>query len=107
MRDGVIRAGYFALSPDASAFVTAAYDGHWVRPEIDWSQWAAGEAYRRLRADPLAVAGASVDEIAHLLTTLIRGDRFNEGLLAAAYDDGLLARILARVVVLARGPRAG
>lgn len=106
-RDGVIQAGYFALSPAASAFVAAAYEGEWVRPEVNWSEWAASDAYLRLRADPQAVAGASLDEIACLLATLIRGDRFNEGLLAAAYDDGLLSRILARIVVLAQAPRAG
>lgn len=46
---------------------------------------------------------ADVDEVAHLLTTLIRGNRFNEGLLATASEEGLLHRILARITFLAGG----
>ncbi len=85
-RDGVMQMSFFALSPDGEAFVTAAYQGHWVRPEIDWSGWASGPAYKSLRGDANALAGASTDKIAHLLITLIRGDRCNEGMLATAFD---------------------
>ena len=35
-------------------------------------------------------------------TTLVRGDRFNEGLLAQAFEKKLLHRILCRVEFLAR-----
>lgn len=102
-RDGVTTPGFFALSPGAQAFVTAAYDGHWVRHYFDWSEWAGSDRYAELRSDPDAVGGADVDDIAHMLTTLIRGDRFNEGLLARAFDDGVLRRIARRIEQLADG----
>lgn len=54
-----------------------------------------------MRSDPSTIAVADVDQLAHLLTTLIRGDRFNEGLLASAFDDGTLLAIARRMAVLA------
>ncbi len=101
VRDGVRTFAWFALSPAAQAFVRAAYAGHWVRPDIDWSRFAGSATYRRLRGDPAAIAGASATQLAELLTTLVRGDRFNEGLLAAAHGDGTIDAILRRMTVLA------
>jgi hypothetical protein len=98
---GETQAHYFQNSPDADAFVFAASQGHWVRPEIRWSDFAVSEVYRRLRSDPSAVAMADVEQLACLLTTLIRGDRFNEGLLAGAFEDGTLLAIARRMAVLA------
>ncbi len=100
-RDGVVTMAWFALSQQAAAFVAAAYAGHWIRPEIRWSQWIGRAAGQRLWKDPAALADADEGEVAHLLTALIRGDRFNEGLLAAAHADGTLRRLLARVAELA------
>lgn len=107
-RNGVTQVHFFALSPVAEAFVTAADEGHWVRPEIDWATWAAGERYAALRRDPSAMDGAGVGDIAHMLTTLVRGNRFNEGLLATAWKEGLITRLLTRISDLAHqsdGPR--
>lgn len=52
---------------------------------FDWPNWTEGARYRTA-----AVTDASVADAVRLVTSLIRGDRFNEGLLAAA-DDGRLA----------------
>ncbi|WP_182086454.1 DUF6508 domain-containing protein [Aureimonas sp. ME7] len=101
-RDGVVEMAWFAFSPEADALIAAAYRGHWVRPEIDWATWGRGPECARLRSDPAALASASASELAHLLTLLVRGDRFNEGFLNAAFEEGLLHRILARVEALAR-----
>lgn len=100
-RDGVVEMPYFQLSPEAGAFVQAAYAAHWVRPEIVWSDFAAGADYRSMREDPTTIATADADLLARLLTTLIRGDRFNEGLLAGAFDDGTLPAVARRMAVLA------
>ncbi len=101
LRDGVITAAWVALSPEASGFVESAYAGHWIRPDIRWSEWIGSAAGQRLWKDPAALAEADAAEIAHLLTALVRGDRFNEGLLNATHADGTLRRILARVAELA------
>lgn len=97
-------AHYFQHSPGADAFVFAASRGNWVRPEIPWSDFAAGDAYRQLRGNPSAIATTDVELLACLLTTLIRGDRFNEGLLASAFNDGTLLAVARRMAVLAEQP---
>ena len=98
---GESQAPYFQHSAGADAFVFAAYRGQWVRPEIRWSDFAAGEDYRRMRSDPSTIAVADVDQLSRLPTTLIRGDRFNEGLLASAFGAGTLLAIARRMAALA------
>lgn len=100
-RDGVVQMPYYQLSPEAGAFVAAAYAAHWVRPDIAWSDFAAGPDYPAVRSEPARIASADAERLAQLLTTLIRGDRFSEGLLAGAFDDGTLPAIARRVAVLA------
>lgn len=100
--DAVVQMPYFQLSPEAGAFVQATYAAHWVRPEIVWSDFAASHDYRLLREDPARLAIADPDLLARLLTTLIRGDRFNEGLLAGAFADGTLSAVARRMAVLAQ-----
>lgn len=99
--DGVIQSANFAFSDAAQDFLSAVSDGHWVRPEINWSGETERAEFYRLRDDPDAIACASVEQIAHLLTTLVRGDRFNEGMLAKAFNDGILRQTLDRVQALA------
>ncbi|KQM26544.1 MULTISPECIES: DUF6508 domain-containing protein [unclassified Sphingomonas] len=99
--DGMVEMSYFQLSREAGAFVVAAYAAHWVRPDIAWPDFAAGPDYRALRGDPTRIALADAHRLAELLTTLIRGDRFNEGLLASAFDGGTLPAVARRMAVLA------
>jgi hypothetical protein len=73
----------------------------WVRPDIDWPTWAATDEGQALGRNPELVASATAEDLAHLLTTLIRGDRFNEGMLLDAFRGGLLAAIARRAGVLA------
>lgn len=53
---------------------------------FDWPNWPGLARYQTAGA----VAEASVGDAVRLVTALIRGDRFNEGLLLAAADDGTL-----------------
>ncbi len=99
--DGVTQLPYFAFSADAQGFVSAAYQGNWVRGDIIWHGDEERKRYARLTSEPGGIETANVDEIAHVLTTLIRGDRFNEGMLASAFEHGIVGRVLARVAVLA------
>ncbi|WP_279482267.1 DUF6508 domain-containing protein [Aureimonas sp. SK2] len=101
MDGGAIQMPFFSLSEPAQAFVQAAYDGGWVPSDFSWGDWHGGEEATRLRRDPGAVEAAGVRQLAKLLTTLIRGDRFSEGTLASAFESGLLPRILRRVAELA------
>lgn len=73
----------------------------WVRPDIDWLRWGETDDALALKRDPARLARATPEELAHLLTTIVRGDRFNEGLLLDAFEEGLLARICRRGAALA------
>jgi hypothetical protein len=87
------------LSPEGSRFVEEMYAHEWVIP-FDWMAWAATPEARSLIENPTTIAGASADDLARLLTTIIRGDRFSEGEIAAAYERGTLTAIALRARVL-------
>jgi hypothetical protein len=53
-----------------------------------------------LKDDPEATAAATPDQLARLLTAIVRSDRFVEGSIAGAFDSGLLARIARRAAAL-------
>jgi hypothetical protein len=72
----------------------------WVRSDIDWVAWASTDDAVAMRKDPARLARATPGELAHLITALVRGDRFNEGLLLDALQEGLLARIARRAAAL-------
>jgi hypothetical protein len=97
---GITTLGYYELSDAAREFVHAAAQHCWVTPGFDWGAWQATPEARRLLSDEQALAEADPEQLARLLTLCIRSDRFNEGALAAAYDAGLLTRILHRAQVL-------
>lgn len=91
---------YFDLGPAGLAFVRAAGRGGWVTPAVNWREWAATDECQRFRADPSAIGSATPEQLERLLTLIVRSDRFNEGELAAAFESGVLARILQRATAL-------
>lgn len=96
-----IRMPYVELTETAERFLRTCAEHDWVRPDIDWPAWAITPEAGRLRTDPAALAAATSDDLAHLLTALVRGDRFYEGQLLDAFESGLLRRIVERAAVLA------
>ena len=91
---------WYVLGVDGEAFLADVRSDGWVIP-FDWPAWAAGPDGERLVGHPEAVASASTEELARLLTTYVRGDRFTEGLLASAHENGMLAAIARRAAELA------
>lgn len=81
-------------------FAQAAYDHGWVRPDLDWPRWKETPEATRLRDEPGAIERASEDQLAKLLTVVIRQDRFCEGELLWAFESGLIARIVRRASAL-------
>ena len=59
--------------------------------------------------DPDAMAQATEDDLALVLTTCVRADRFCEGYLADAFKAGLIGRVALRAgqLLAAMGPRFG
>jgi Family of unknown function (DUF6508) len=95
-KPGVIIMPYFALGPVAESLDRTCYDMGWVLRGFDWPAWMSTPEAIELRDDPSVLERATFEQLARLLTVLIRQDRFVEGALAAAYKDGLLVRILRR-----------
>lgn len=92
---------FFVQSPTATEFVQACYDNGWVLEGFDWPSWKETPEFAELDDKPAALVAATPEQIARLLTVLIRQDRFAEGSLAQHYDSGLLLGILKRATVLA------
>ena len=92
---------YYEFSPVVEEFLRRGA-APWVTPRFDWPAWAATDEFQRLSRDPAAVAAATPDQLARLLTVLVRSERFGDGNLAGAFESGLLVGILRRADALAR-----
>jgi hypothetical protein len=98
--NGVQSVPYYSFGPTAQAFRAAVARGGWVIIGFDWMTWMATEEGGALRDQPKALALATPDQLARLLTAIIRSDRFVEGSIAGAFESGLLAQIARRAAAL-------
>lgn len=80
---------------DPGTFVRTLYDQD-VIIGFDWPAWKQSRG-RELYDDPRELASADLDDLRRMLTTLVRQDRFVEGLLLAEIENGFVTRILERV----------
>lgn len=99
--DGVLTMPWFELGPMGLAFVRAVGESGFMLTGFAWPDWASTPEAVALRTDREALAQAAPDQLAKLLTMLIREDRFNEGALAHSLESGLIAAIARRAKVLA------
>lgn len=90
---------YCTYSHEAQEFVEAAYDLGWVT-NLDWPEWMQTPEAVELLQNPAHIAGATADQLANLLTALIRRDRFCEGDLASTFNAGILTAIVRRAEAL-------
>jgi uncharacterized protein DUF6508 len=97
--DGVHGLPFFRFGPAAEAFRAAVARGGWI-VVFDWMAWLETDEGRALRDRPDALAAAAPDQLARLLTAIVRSDRFVEGSIAGAFESGLLARIARRAASL-------
>jgi hypothetical protein len=97
---GVVQMPWFEYSEAADAFRADVGAHGWI-VVFDWMTWLSSPDGRRYLEDPRFVAQAPVDDLAKLLTAIIRGDRFSEGELAGAYESGMLLAIVRRAGELA------
>ena len=82
--------GYYVFGPAGEAFRTAVGRGGWVVAGFDWRTWLGTPEGEAMRASPDAVAAATPEQLAWLLTAIIRSDRFVEGSIEGAFESGLL-----------------
>ena len=98
--EGVLVLPHFSFSESAQEFLYMAYDEELVLKGFDWPSWKSSDEAQKLRNDPEYLAKATSDQLARLLTVLIRQERFCEGSLSAAYESGLLTEICRRAAWL-------
>ncbi|MBV1700612.1 MAG: hypothetical protein KGQ46_02185 [Hyphomicrobiales bacterium] len=100
--DGVITLGEEIFTVDANRFVNFAYDCGWVLDGFKYSEWMTSPEGKFFWSSPENLKQASGEQIAKLLTTFVRGDRFCEGTLSTAADEGFLTAMMRRADELAR-----
>jgi Family of unknown function (DUF6508) len=107
IKPGLFEMPWSELSDPARRFYESCYADGWVLPKFDWSQWGRTREARDLLNDTnepspgASLAKATPEQLAMLLTALIRNDRFCEGYLHGAFDSGLLLAIVRRARELA------
>ena len=99
-RDGVGSLGWYVFGPSAEAWRAAVAAGGWIVAGFDWPAWLTTDEGRALRDDPAAIEAATTEQLARLITAIVRSDRFTEGSIAGAFESGLLARISRRAETL-------
>lgn len=97
--DGYWVMTYDMLSDEAVSFVKSLYDNGWILGSFDWASYSRTKEYETLVFKG-GLTDASPEQVARILTTIVRRDRFAPGWLASAYNDGLLTRILTRLQVI-------
>lgn len=90
---------YFEPSDLLDRFMSMAYNVGWVK-NFDWMKWSRGAEARRLMQDNAALASATVDQIARVITTIVRADRFSDGELARSFESGTLRTLAERAEAL-------
>jgi hypothetical protein len=76
-------------------FIRMAYAYGWVRM-VWWMEWCKTPRGKALLEDRGALATANEDDLAAILTTCIRADRFSDGALDAVFKNGLILRVVTR-----------
>ena len=99
---GVIQMPGCEYQTEVDRFVADMYAAKLVR-SLDWMRWAGTAEALRLISAPSAIAAASPDDLIYLLTTIIRGERFRDGEIAAAYERGTLLAIAERAQAMLNG----
>jgi hypothetical protein len=98
---GVRALSHVAFDPVVSGFLDAAYAHGWVLTDFDWGAWSRTPEALALATDEVALARATTDDLARLLTLCVRRDRFCEGALLSDIEAGLILHIVRRAEALA------
>lgn len=92
---GSINPGYPVLGSAAEAFTREVAAGDWLNP-LDWVEWRESDEGRLLTSDAAAIAQASEEQLGQLLTYFVRQDRFVEGALLRAFEQGFMLAVAKR-----------
>jgi len=92
---------WYELSPAAESYLRAVGESGMMLTDFDWPSWASTPEAKALHGDREVLAHATPDQLAMLLTALIREDRFNEGALGDSFESGIMTAIARRAKELA------
>lgn len=95
---------YCFMADDVQAFMEALYEHHWMYP-FDWMNRLWQRRMFAMRDDPARMARARLETMRKMLITYVRADRFCDGALVEAFEQGYIQAILRRVKEIAAGPR--
>ncbi len=93
--DGTWSTPYWTHGELIADFVDMAYRTGWVTCR-DWPAWAESPEGQKIVNDPHAIMRADIDQLRCLVTLLIRQDRFCDGTLVAAFEDGVILAVATR-----------
>jgi predicted RNase H-like nuclease len=102
IKPGAYEMPWSCLNETAARFYQQCYDDGWVLPGFDWMEWIEKPEARGLLCAPenpstgVNLPSASPEQLAMVLTALIRNDRGCEGYLEGAHASGLLTSIVRR-----------
>jgi hypothetical protein len=99
-KHGAVSLASFIPDNDASALIKACYENGWILSGFDWESFAQTSEARDLH-DAAALEKATPEQLAKLLTIVVRQDRFVEGAFAEAVKSGLVLGILRRAAAIA------
>jgi len=100
--DGVWSIPYAEYPPVVDELIATAYEDDWVRRNLDWTTWLTTTEAQSLVNDAGAVEQATTEQLARLLTAIVRQERFTDGAILGALKSGLLQRIARRIRSLDR-----
>jgi hypothetical protein len=100
MKPGVFTMPYTSYSRFVLEMVKTLHDRAWIVPGFDWPGWARSPEAVTLRGDEAALANATPEQLARLLTVVVRQDRFVEGALLEAFASGLILHIIRRAAAI-------
>lgn len=93
---------YWVSTKLADDFVKMAYDAGWVDPDLNWPEWLNTVEAQSFVTDAPAIATANAEQLRRLLTAIIRSDRFREGAILEAFEDGMVGAVVARAQMILR-----
>jgi hypothetical protein len=102
--DGRLHMPYYVFGPAGRAFLGAVTESGAVLAGFDWPSWMATDEAIALQSRPEVLAAATPEQLARLLTAIVRSERFTEGSIAGAWESGLLGRVVARAASLTAAP---
>ena len=100
--EGVFAINDGRMDVEATSFMEDVYAADWIE-EFDWTSWGYSEEGKIFLTNAGAIAHATDDQIARILTWFIRKDRFCSGTLLGAFKDGHLTALAQRAGALLNG----